>query len=389
MNTLFDSLQEKADSEGPLPAVDMLVDHFRSTSQFNELFEALKIQNRLRHGFSAVARDNDPPLSIQQSELLERGLIDACREVGVALLKQGNLQDGWMYMRAVGDQKAAREALAGHAITSENLDAYLSIFIQEGVDIQRGVELTLEHRGTCNTITMLESVIAMRDRKDQQAGVGPLVRHMHAELLVSIRADMERRKLPNVQTESSSSIGPIAAMLKAYPALLDDGTYHLDTSHVASTVRFARVLDNRDDLILALDLSRYGRQLHTQYHYASEEPFQDLYLMSSYFFSVLLGENVEACLKPFLQKAESLDINEHGSIGIETYVDLLSRIGRHEEALQFLLKRMPRGMRPFGVAPSLLELSSLSRNFQPMLQQSQQRDDLLGFAAALLQSKSI
>jgi len=137
-----------------------------------------------------------------------------------------------------------------------------------------------------------------------------------------------------------------------------------------------------------LDLARYGRQLHAQYQYASEEPFADLYLMSTYFFSVLLGENTDACLKPFLQKAESLDVNEHGSIGIETYVDLLSRIGRHEEALQFLIKRMPKGMRPFGVAPSLIELSSLSKNFQPMLQQSQQRNDLLGFAAALLQSHS-
>ena len=395
MNNLYEALLEKADSEGPLPAVNLLVDHFRSTSQYNELFESLKMQNRLRHGFSAVARDNEPPFSAEHTELLERGLIEACREVGSGLLKQGNLQEGWMYMRAVGDQSAVREALAQHTITSENLDAYLSIFIQEGLDINRGVELTLEHRGTCNTITMLESVIAMRDRKDQQAGVGPLVRHLHAELLESLRADLQRRKLPvpepieRATGSDATTMGPIAAMINAYPALLDDGSYHLDTSHVASTVRFARVLDSRDDLILALDLARYGRKLHTQYHYASEEPFQDLYLMSSYFFSVLLGENVEACLKPFLQKAESLDVNEHGSIGVETYVDLLSRIGRHEEALQFLLKRMPRGMRPFGVAPSLLELSSLSKNFQPMLQQSQQRDDLLGFAAALLQSKSL
>jgi hypothetical protein len=389
MNNLFENLQKKADSEGPLAAVELLVEHFRSTSQYNELFESLKMRNRLRNGFSAVARDNDPPYSAEHAERLERGLIEACREVGIGLLKTGNLQDGWMYMRAVGDNIAAREALAGNIIDSENLDAYLSIYIQDGVDIQRGVELTLEHRGTCNTITMLESMIAMRDRKDQQAGVGPLVRHLHAELLESIRADLARRKLPPSKVEPPSNLGPIAALLNAYPMLVDDGSYHLDTSHVASTVRFARVLDDREDLMLALDLARYGRQLHTQYQYASEEPFQDLYLMSSYFFSVLLGDNVEACLKPFLQKAESLDINEHGSIGIETYVDLLSRIGRHEEALQFLLKRMPRGTRPFGVAPSLLELSSLSRNFQPMLQQSQQRNDLLGYAAALLQSKSI
>jgi len=235
---------------------------------------------------------------------------------------------------------------------------------------------------------MLESIVAIRDRKDQQAGVGPLVRRVHSELLESLHNDLKRRNIAvATQMDTTSEAGPIATIIKVHPLLLSDGSYHLDTSHLSSTVRFARVLDDRKDLKLALDLARYGRQLHAQYQYASEEPFADLYLMSIYFFSVLLGENPDACLKPFLQKAESLDVNEHGSIGIETYVDMLSRIGRHEEALQFLIKRMPKGMRPFGVAPSLIELSSLSNNFQPMLQQSQQRNDLLGFAAALLQSK--
>jgi len=386
MQQPFETLLDTIESQGPLSAATQLADHYRSAGQYTELFEATKMQNRLGIGLSAVATDGEAPSSPQQNEALERGLINACLEVGSGLLEQGKLQEGWMYMRAVGDHQAARECLAKHQVTGDNLDSYLNIFVQEGVDIGRGVKLMLEYRGTCNTITTLESVVAMRDRKDQQSGVGPLVRRVHADLLESLQSDLRRREL-TVKVESNS-IGPIAAIMKAHPSLLSDGSYHLDTSHLSSTVRFARVLDDRDDLILALDLARYGRQLHTQYQYASEEPFADLYLMSTYFFSVLLGENTEACLKPFLQKAESLDVSEHGTIGIETYVDLLARIGRYEESLQFLIKRMPRGTRPFGVAPSLIELSSLAHNFKPMLEQSKDRNDLLGFAAALLQSKS-
>ncbi len=59
--------------------------------------------------------------------------------------------------------------------------------------------------------------------------------------------------------------------------------------------------------------------------------------MSGYFFGALLGIQVEPSLRQFLQKAESLDVNEHGTVGIETYADLLARLGRPLESMQFLV----------------------------------------------------
>jgi hypothetical protein len=47
---------------------------------------------------------------------------------------------------------------------------------------------------------------------------------------------------------------------------------------------------------------------------------------------------------------------------------------------------MPEGMRPYGVAPSLIELSSVSGEFQSMKDHALERGDLIGFAAAVLQS---
>ena len=111
--------------------------------------------------------------------------------------------------------------------------------------------------------------------------------------------------------------------------------------------------------------------------------------MSLAMFRALLGEHVDAALKMFLQKAESLDPQEHGTVAIETYADLLTRVGKPAEAMQFLIKKMPQGMRPFGIAPSLLELAVASHDFQPMLNQAMERRDLVGYAAALLQSVTI
>jgi hypothetical protein len=379
MPEIFEQLDQIVAQDGPLAAVKMLGEELRRSGRFPELFEALKMQRRLELGLPAVALENDPPPTSEQAEAIERGLLDACREVGLSMLRQGRLQDGWLYMRPVADNEAVREALAGLEVNSDNLENFLGILVEEGVDVARGVQLSAEHRGTCSTITMLETMVANKSRKDQQAGVGQLVRHVHQELLAAVHHDVVRRD-GNPPEETT-----LDAILAKRPTLLNEGAYHIDTTHIAATVRLARLLDDKEELRMALDLCRYGRRLGKNYQYPSEEPFGDLYLMTSYFISTLLGENVEAGLHQFLQKAESLSIEEHGTAGIETYVDLLARIGRPKEAMSFLIKRMPPGIRPFGIAPSLIELASQAQDFGPMKEQAKLKNDVIGYAAALLQ----
>jgi len=391
-NDDFMMLEQLADKEGLQAAAQELVERMRQQKLYPELFEARKMLHRVElglppvqvdpigaHGKKSGAIQQDP----QVQDELDKRLLDACREVGGGLMRSGRLQEGWMYLRAVGDDAFASEAMAAVEPTQDNLDLLLNLYVHEGVDIGRGTELCLKMRGTCNTITMLDSIVAMRGRSDQQAAVEALVKHVHQELLANLIADVTRR-MPQVQAPEDRSI---VAWLGLVPGLLRDGTYHLDTTHLASTVRFARVLDDPSTLRLAADLAEYGRQLHAQYQYSSEEPFADLYPMSLAWFRALLGEHVDAALRVFRQKAESIDLEEHGTIGIETYADLLARIGRPDEATKYLIRTMPDGMRPFGVAPSLIELSSASGEFQPMKDHAKQRGDLIGFAAALLQSK--
>jgi hypothetical protein len=393
-NDDFMMLEQLADKEGLQAAAQGLVERMRQQKLYPELFEARKMLHRVElglppvqvdpigaHGKKSGAIQQDP----QVQDELDKRLLDACREVGGGLMRSGRLQEGWMYLRAVGDDAFASEAMAAVEPTQDNLDLLLNLYVHEGVDIGRGTELCLKMRGTCNTITMLDSIVAMRGRSDQQAAVEALVKHVHQELLANLIADVTRR-MPQVNAPEDHTI---VAWLGLVPGLLRDGTYHLDTTHLASTVRFARVLDDPSTLRLAADLAEYGRQLHAQYQYSSEEPFADLYPMSLAWFRALLGEHVDAALRVFRQKAESIDLEEHGTIGIETYADLLARIGRPDEAGKYLIRTMPDGMRPFGVAPSLIELSSASGEFQPMKDHAKQRGDLIGFAAALLQSKHL
>lgn len=392
-NDPFTMLLKISQEQGAEEAARALVDTMRNEGRYPELFEARKMLHRIELGLPPVhvpglsggdnERSESSKLEPHVQDELDKRLLDACREVGSGLMRSGRLQEGWMYLRAVGDDAFTAQAMEGIEPTQENLDLLLNLYVHEGIDVGRGTDLSLRMRGTCNTITMLDSVVAMRGRTDQQAAVGALVRHVHQELLANLVADVRRRK-PEVQGPDT---GRIVDWLGIMPGLLRDGTYHLDTTHLASTVRFARVLDNSDTLRLAADLAEYGRQLHAQYQYSSEEPFADLYPMSLAWFRALLGENVEAALRLFRQKAESLDSQEHGTIGIETYADLLARVGRASEASKFLMRAMPDGMRPFGIAPSLIELASASGEFQPMMDHAKERGDVLGYAAALLQSR--
>jgi hypothetical protein len=205
-----------------------------------------------------------------------------------------------------------------------------------------------------------------------------LVRHVHAELLSNLSRDVQQRE-GQVPTETTAE-----AILSNRPELLRDGSYHLDTSHIASTVRFARVLDDPQDLQLALDIASYGRKLHPQYQYPGEEPFLDLYPASIAFFRALLGLQVDAGIRYFSNKADSVDREHFGLLAVEILIDLMSRCGRHQQAIETYERYIPAGSRTMGIAPSLLLLSQRANSPALMQALCRKRDDLLGYTASLL-----
>jgi hypothetical protein len=379
VETEFDQLQEALERGGVSAALDRLAEYLRENKKFHELFEALKMKARHELGLPLTYSDTGDESDESTRTKLEDDLIEACRDVGTALLREGAIREGWMYLRPVGDRASAAIELAKLDANEENLDALIEVALHEGVDPKRGYGLVLEHHGTCNAITTYESVVVRQSTAAQQAAAGLLVEHVHGELLASVRADI-------AQQQGSE---PAEATLKELVAdrdwLFGEHSYHLDTTHLASTVRFSRLLDDEAQLRLALDLTAYGRRLSSQFQYQGDQPFADIYPSHALYLGALLGEDVDAAIEYFRERAESLDPREHGGLPVEAYVQLLDRLGRYELAIDALLNFVQKQPDATSQAvPLMLELSQKAGNFDKLKAYCRNRKDILGFATATL-----
>lgn len=384
VETEFDQLQEALERGGVNAALDQLAEYLRENKKYHELFEALKMKARHELGLPLTYSDAGDELDESTRTKLEDGLIAACRDVGTALLREGAIREGWMYLRPVGDRTAAAAELEKIEADESNLDALIEVALHEGVDPKRGYALVLGHHGTCNAITTYESVVVRQGTAAQQAAAGLLVEHVHSVLLATVRADIAQQQ----------GAEPTEATLQELVAnrdwLFGEHSYHLDTTHLASTVRFSRLLNDEAQLRLALDLTAYGRRLSSQFQYKGDPPFEDIYPSHALYLGALLGQDVEAAIDYFRERAASLDTREHGGLPVETYVQLLDRLGRHELAIEALLdfvQKQPE-FAPQAV-PLMLELSQKAANFDKLIDYCRSRGDVLGYATAALCSAAM
>jgi hypothetical protein len=382
MTSEFEQLQKVAAS-GVAAVLDQLIENLRSKNQYHELFEALKMRVRHRLGLPITYSETPDSLDEDRRNQLEDGLIGACREVGMLLLKGGRIREGWMYLRPVGDKAAVANELSAVEANQDNTDELVEVCLHEGVDVRRGFQLVLDHYGTCNAITTYESAVGRQSRPDQQAAAELLVRHVHRELQKSLVADIGRQEgtEPREQT--------LRELVADRDWLFGEYSYHIDTTHLASTVRCSRVIENKEVLELALDLTEYGRRLAKQFQYKGEEPFLDIYPSNALYLGALLGRNVDAAVSYFRDKAESLSVDEHGSLPIESFVQLLDRIGRYREAIDALIRFGDQGDRAKQVIPLLHDLAGKLGDFSPVMDYCRRHGELLGFATALAASESV
>src|SRR5437762_5805456 len=297
----FDQLQATLASRGPDSALDEAATLLRQQKKFHELFEVLKMRLRRQLGLPLLASDAADGLSDQQRAKLEDGLIGACREVGAALLAEGKIRDAWMYLRPVGDKAQAAKLLGQIEATDDNYEDLIEICLHEGIEIGRGYGLVLERFGTCNAITTFDSSLARRPRAEQAPAAKLLLKQVHADLLASVTADIARQEGQPPREKT------LRDLVHDREWLFQDNSYHLDTTHLAATVRIARALTDPDDLRLALDLTAYGRCLSSQFQYQGDEPFADMYPANALYFQALLGENIDEAVAYFKTKAELLD----------------------------------------------------------------------------------
>ena len=380
IESTFSQLENALQEGGTKGVLQQLADQLLQDEKYHELFEARKMEIRHQLGLPLLYSDSGDELTEEQRDQLEDGLIAACCEVGLALMKSGRLGEGWMYLRPAGEKPAAREILAEAEVNSENMDEFVEIALQEGVHPARGYQLVLENYGTCNSITMFESLGHQLPLADQQALAELLLRHVHNELLNSVKSDISSQQGEEPAGER------LQELVDGREWLFGEHSYHIDTTHLASTVRFSRCLVDQEALALALDLTHYGRCLSEQFQYAGDEPFVDIYPSHALYFQALMGENLDEAFAHFLERAENVSRDEVGTAAAEIYVDLLARVGRHEEAIEASRELLPPGTHTMGHAPSLLELSEMAEDYGTLLTLSREAEDLLGFATGLVRA---
>lgn len=365
---------------GTAEACQFLVDRLKQREQYEELFDARLMQCRHQRGLPLLDRTDLDDLPHAVRDDLEADYLAVCREVGELLLEQGEFRRAWMYLRPAGEQELMQRALARAEPNDENLEALIELSIYEGIDPPRGFQLLLEHHGTCNSITAFESAMYGRDLRQRRQVAGILVRWVHKELLGNLQADLE------AAAGADDTPEPIQALVAGREEMFGEFTTHIDVSHLAAVVRFARIISDADDLRLALDLTEYGRRLHQNLQPPADPPFVEYFRDHGLFFAAQLGRDEDQAVDYFRAQATATDLQVDAVVPIEVYIALLARLGRYDEAVAARAEMIPPDVQTTGLAPALIELSRLAGNYDVLIRLCEQRGDLLGYALGQLQS---
>lgn len=377
---IYDQLSAQVVKSGADQALKELAEHLRQSGQYHDLFDVRLMQSRKRHGMSVSESPNLDELQEPLRTQMEDAYLDTCKEVGELLLSAGKIREAWMYLRPVGNRETVAAALARLAAQEELREQIIEIALHEGVAPRLGFELVLKHYGTCNSITMFDSQMHSRPKKDREECAALLINHLHEELARNLRADIARRE-GNTPTQTT-----IKGLVENRDWLFAEDQYHIDTSHLGSVVRFALEVTSRPVLALAADLTEYGRRLSSQFRYPGVEPFADTYVSHAHFFRAQLGEGVAEGIQYFQDKARTLSVEEHGTFPAETLAVLLSRLSRHKEAFDALAAGVPPGVRTTGFSPPLMQLAKAAGKFRELADISRERGDLVGYCMSLIES---
>jgi len=371
----FEELERTIQSQGPAAAFDFLIHQAREEGNFREVFSARVMQARHRSGLPLIETEGGPEMTPDQGTALEAALRSAARETGDLFLSAGDIPAAWPYFRAIGEPSPVASAIE-QAAADDRLDAVIEIAFREQVHPRKGFELILEHRGICNAITWFG---ALPEGEARRECLKLLVRALYDELAASLRNHIAKVEGTAAATDS------VAGLMAGRAWLVDGANYHVDTTHLASILRFSPELEDEASMRLALEMADYGTQLDPMYHYKNDAPFEDPYRDYGIYLRTLLGGDVEAGVDHFRQKAR--DGAEAGySFPADVFVDLLVRLDRFDDAIAASLEFF-REDRPSN-GPSPLQLCQLAGNFGRLREVARERGDLLSYVAGVIQEKA-
>ena len=356
-------------------------------SDFHRLFDAKLIRVRHRLGLPITQPTSVRNIPEEHDVAFRDAYTAAAREVGQRFLDAGQLADAWAYFRTINETASVRAAIAKKVAEvphepGAGLDELLNLALYEGAHIVEGLKLLLRTHGTCNTVTAMGQVMPQMTPDERRQAAAMMVRNIYGDLQANVRRDVERRQ-PLVKQNAS-----LRELIQGREFLFAEGGYHIDVSHLHSTVSFARHLD-RDcpELQLAIELSDYGAQLAEPLRYPSDVPFDDYYVANRHFLNALAGVEVDESMQYFIDRLQrEPDAPDQRMIAF-VIADLGQRVERTSMALEAAAPFLKQMEDPAGF--SFTAYCVGAKRFDILESSARENNDVLGLATVLLLQKPV
>jgi hypothetical protein len=379
--TSFEQLQDRQKTGGSAAVFDQLATVLRDQKDYHKLFDALCARKKHELGAPLHRPTAFDDIPADRRDEFETAYTAAAREAGELLLADKKLGQAWIYFHAIRETQPVRDAIEAAPIPKEAGDEseeLIDLGFYKLVHPLKGMQVMLRTHGTCSTITTLDQQFQNLSPEQRSQCAALLVKTLHGDLLQSIQHEVKQR-MPFVPPA-----GTLRELIAGRDWLFADNNYHIDVSHLHSTVRFARSLtSDSPELKLALDLAEYGAELSTQFQYAGEPPFTEFYPSHIQFFKFLLGENRDAALAYFQQQLDREPDAPDQALIAYVMVDLLARTEQLEQALPLAEKYLVQADPDFAAA--FAELCQQAGRFDVLMKSAKERGDLVTFATALVQ----
>lgn len=372
----YDELAGAFYSGGVGSGLDSLLAAVRAGDDHHALYRVLLLKKRHELGLPLLKPGD---LSGQPEHL--RGeyktFVDAaCREVGARCLEAGDFGQAWRYFSALNEPEPVRAALEG-LDPKKASDEALKVALEHGVHPRRGFELTLERDGLGRAISLFESGFTA-PLSDKQHAAALLVRAMYKELVVGVcKAILEKQGDLPPERE-------LVDLIITRKWLFDGARVHADAQHLAAVSRLGLLCEGREDLIMSLSISEYGRLLDAQHKPSPRAPFEDGFDDHARYARALLGQNADEAAEHFRAKLPMYMSSSADTYPAEMVLLLFWRIGRRDEALdlwqQYLSGQQPE--RPLTLLPSFYELCAEARSFYRWTEMARTHDDVAAWTAA-------
>ena len=384
LDSLFAIVEAPEAATNPRALVEQVADELLTRQEFRALLDARLLLARIDLGLPLVSTASLAELPEPVRTDYEERYVQAIREIGRLLLDLNEIGAAWAYYRAIVEKEPVFAAIDAYQPEEfdQRIGQIIDVAFNQGVHPRKGFELILDNYGTCSAISAFESLPP--DEGVRTACADRLTRRLHADLVANLRAEITRRGQP-LQPEGT----PIAELIRGREWLFVEEGYHLDVSHLASTVRFSTLLTDPETIRLAVGLCDYGTSLSERYQYEGEAPFENLYGDHAIYLNALLGQDVESAIEHFKGKLNPPDPDGRDeAIPAQVLVRLLDRIGRTEQALDIAATHLLYLPDSALSCPSIARLCQNLGRLDRLAEIARNRNDVVNYIAARLSLKA-